>query len=124
MEMPLGEVLDRFTILRLKLERIKDRNIIPEYESFKKAIEDFKKKSVNVKQEWIDRLYEVNGKIWDLEFDIRRGKEGELGLEEVGRRAIAIRNLNNIRVNIKNKVAEETGIGFKDIKKDHASADD
>ena len=123
MEMSLGEVLDRFTILRLKLERIRDKNLIPEYEAFKKTIEEYKKNGVNLKQKWIDDLYEVNGKIWDLEFDIRRGKEGELGLEEVGRRAIAIRNLNNIRVNIKNKVAEETGIGFKDIKKDHASAD-
>ena len=113
MEMSLGEVLDRFTILRLKLERIRDKNLIPEYEAFKKTIDEYKKNGVNLKQKWIDDLYEVNGKIWDLEFDIRRGKEGELGLEEVGRRAIAIRNLNNIRVNIKNKIAEESGLDLK-----------
>ena len=124
MEIPIGEVLDRFAILRLKLERIKDKNLIPEYEAFKKAMNEYKKNGVEIKQKWIDDLYEYNGKIWDLEFDIRRGKEGELGLEEVGRRAIAIRNLNNVRVNIKNKIAEETGVGFKDIKKDHASATD
>ena len=124
MEMHLGEVLDRFTILKLKLERIRDNNILHEYEAFKKAIDEYKRKGINVKQDWIDKLYKINSKIWDLEFDIRRGKEGELGLEEVGRRAITIRNLNNIRVNIKNKIAEETGIGFKDIKMNHASTDD
>ena len=122
MEMPLGEVLDRFTILKLKMERIRESSIILEYETYKKAIEEYKMKGINIKQDWVDKLYEVNGKIWDLEFDIRKGKEGELGLEEVGRRAIAIRNLNSIRVNIKNKISEETGIGFKDIKKDHASS--
>ena len=120
--MPLGEVLDRFTILKLKMERIRESSIILEYETYKKAIEEYKMKGINIKQDWVDKLYEVNGKIWDLEFDIRKGKEGELGLEEVGRRAIAIRNLNSIRVNIKNKISEETGIGFKDIKKDHASS--
>ena len=124
MEMPLPEILDRFTIVKLKLERIKDNSIIPEYEAYKEAIESFKDKGFKIKQEWINELYEYNRKIWDLEFDIRRGKEGELGLEEVGRRAIAIRELNKLRVGIKNKIAEETGSGFKDIKMNHASTDD
>ena len=56
-----------------------------------------------------------------MESDIRKGKEGELGLEEVGRRAILIRNLNRERVALKNKIIEETGIGFKDVKVNHAS---
>ena len=48
----------------------------------------------------------MNGKIWDLESDIRKGKEGELGLEEVGRRAIAVRELNKIRVGYKNDIVD------------------
>ena len=52
------------------------------------------------------QLQEINGRIWDLESDIRKGKEGELGLEEVGRRAIAIRNINGERIALKQKIAE------------------
>jgi len=85
------------------------------------AIQEFKNNGIKIKDEWLNELYIVNAKIWDLESDIRKGKEGELGLEEVGRRAILIRNLNRERVALKNKIIEETGIGFKDVKMNHAS---
>lgn len=122
--MPLAEVIDRFTIVRLKMERIKSEDKKDEYEHYKKVLEDFKHlKGIEIKQDWIDKLYEANGKIWDLEHDIRKGKEGELGMEEVGRRAIQIRETNKIRISIKNEIVEATGSGFKDIKMNHASAD-
>jgi len=69
----------------------------------------------------LDLLKVVNGFIWDLESDIRKGKEGQLGLEEVGRRALMIRNLNSIRVWTKNLITRTTGRGHLEIKKDHAS---
>lgn len=119
--MPLSEVLDRLVIVKLKMERIKTEDKTKEYEYYKKAVEDYKKKGMVVKQEWIDQLYEANGKIWDLEYDIRKGKEGKLGLEEVGRRAIRIREINKMRIGIKNEIAEATGSGFKDVKMNHAS---
>jgi hypothetical protein len=58
--------------------------------------------------------------IWSLESDLRKGKEGKMTLREVGKRAIAIRNLNNKRVAEQNRLVEIFG-GFKNIKKDHAS---
>ena len=72
--------------------------------------------------DFVQELYIVNGMIWDLESDIRKGKEGELGLEEVGRRAITIRELNGKRVAIKNKVNTIHNSGFTEIKINHASA--
>ena len=119
--MPLAEVIDRFVIVRLKTERIKTEDKRDEYEHYEKVLEEYRKKGINIKQEWIDKLYEANGKIWDLESDIRKGKEGLLGLEEVGRRAIKIREANKIRISIKNEIVEATGSGFKDIKMNHAS---
>ena len=121
MEMPLPEVLDRFTIVRLKVERIGEPQILDEYNALKQAIEDEKKHGTLIKEDWLQRLYDLNAKIWDLEHDIRRGKEGELGLEEVGRRALAIRDLNKQRVGIKNEVAQVTRKGFQDVKMNHAS---
>jgi hypothetical protein len=121
MEMPLAEILDRMSIVKLKIERIGEPHLIKEYEEYEKAVQEFKDKGIIVKDEWLNELYKTNGIMWDLESDIRKGKENELGLEEVGRRAIAIRDLNKQRIAIKNRVVEETGLGFKDVKMNHAS---
>lgn len=120
-EMPLSELIDRYTIARLKMERIGQQETIDEFEFLDKAIEAYKKRGVVIKQEWINGLYEANARTWDLEADLRKGKELNLGLDEVGRRAIAIRESNKVRIGIKNEIVDETGIGFKDIKKDHGS---
>lgn len=122
----LSEVLDRLSILKLKASRIKDLNDKKEFILYSKKL-GFYVKHNGYKQKpeiinmFIKKLYEVNGKIWDLEADIRKGKEGELGLEEVGRRAIEIRNLNKERISIKNDIMKRTGNGIKDVKMNHAS---
>jgi hypothetical protein len=69
----------------------------------------------------VDKLYNINGEIWNLESDIRKGREKELGLEEVGRRAILIREWNKKRVAIKNQMVDLFEEGFKDIKVNHGS---
>ena len=91
-----------------------------EYGEYEKAMKDFSKK-FSIDKTWLEELYIINGKIWDLESDIRRGKEGLLGLEEVGRRAIAIRELNKNRIAVKNRITEATGLGFRDVRMNHAS---
>ncbi len=121
--MHLSEVIDRMTIVKLKIERIGEPHLKKEYNEYENALNEFEKKGIKIKDKWFSELYEINKKIWDLESDIRRGKEKELGLEEVGRRAIEIRNINQQRVSIKNQITEETGNGFKDIKMNHASAE-
>ncbi|MBS3150041.1 hypothetical protein J4455_05135 [Candidatus Woesearchaeota archaeon] len=120
-KVPLSDIIDRLSILKLKIERLGDESLKKEYDSYTFALNEYQKSGVEIKPNWFSDLYSVNKGIWDLEFDIRSGKEGKLGLEEVGRRAIAIRELNKQRVNIKNHIAETTGLGFKDIKVDHAS---
>jgi len=121
MEMPLPEILDRMSILKLKIERIEEPHLQKEMSAYEVALKEFENKGINIKQEWIDELYKINSDIWDLEADIRKGKEGELGLEEVGRRALLIRDINKKRIGVKNKIIEETGSGFKDVKMAHAS---
>ena len=121
MEMPLPEILDRLSILKLKIERIGEPHLKKELEEYEHALEEFRTR-VKIDDSWLDELYSINSQIWDLESDIRRGKEGELGLEEVGRRAIAIRELNKKRIAVKNKVIDCTGIGFRDVKMNHCSS--
>lgn len=121
MEMNITEVIDRLSIMLHKVEKI-GVACLPEFYAYAKEI------LVNSKPEdfgdlvkCLRELYRINGIIWALESDIRLGKEDKLGLEEVGRRALQIRNLNAERVEAKNKLAGKRGT-FKDIKSDHASS--
>jgi tetratricopeptide (TPR) repeat protein len=116
MKMPISEIADRYSIALLKKERANadnDQEINVLYQELVKYDQ-----ALN----FVEKLKEINGQIWDLESDIRKGKENELGLEEVGRRAIAIRGLNKIRVSYKNEMVSIYGEGFEDIKMNHASA--
>ncbi len=69
-----GELLDKLTILEIKLERIKDKekltNISYEYDSLKTIVQRDISQSPK-----LDTLYQelklINGKLWDIEDDIR-----------------------------------------------------
>lgn len=113
--MPISEVTDRFSILRLKSERT-NLDIKDEIAIYLTALDGY-----HDIDKYVNKLYEINGKIWDLEADLRKGKESKLGLEEIGRRAIAIRDLNNVRVGIKNEIVSEHSQGFTEKKINHAS---
>jgi hypothetical protein len=121
-QMPISEICDRLSICLLKNERA-EITLIQEHQSLLNEISLYEDelKSFPFMYDYVNKLKQVNGLIWDLESDIRRGKEGELGLEEVGRRAIQIREYNKQRVSIKNEIVEITGFGFKDIKINHSS---
>lgn len=116
MKMPISEIADRYSITLLKSERIEGVNLTDELNTYREELNKY-----DGIHDYINRLYQINGEIWDLESDIRKGKENILGLEEVGRRAIMIRGKNKIRVGIKNEMVEKYEEGFKDIKMNHAS---
>ena len=129
MEYPLDELIDKRSIIQLKLERIHDSEadkdaLRKEFYDYSKAIKDYIKMGVctaGQTEEWHNELYEANARTWDLETNIRRGQIGDMGLEEIGRTAIKIRENNGIRVGIKSRIVEETGRGYKDVKMNHAS---
>ena len=116
MKMPISEIADRYSIAILKNERAAAENEV-EIETLSNELKQYE--GID---EFVTKLIEINGRIWDLESDIRKGKEDELGLEEVGRRAIQIRGFNKIRVGYKNEMVSLYGEGFEDIKMNHASA--
>jgi len=115
MKMPISEIADRYSIALLKKERADAQN--------QKEINDLSAELLNYPDIsiYIEKLVEINGKIWDLESDIRKGKEEELGLEEVGRRAIMIRGFNKIRVGYKNEMVNIYGERYEEIKKKQES---
>jgi hypothetical protein len=115
MKFSIGDIIDRLTICKLKSERLSIDNSqeIFELSNEMNSYDD----TIN----FYNDLYEINSKIWDLESDIRKGNEDILGLEEVGRRALKIRELNNLRVNLKNQINSKFEEGFIEVKMNHGS---
>ena len=115
-KMSISEISDRLSICRLKQERTSE-DLREEIKLYENEVGKY----VGV-DKYIHQLYDINGEIWDLEASLRQGKDNELGLEEIGRRAIKIRNWNRKRIAVKNQIVELTGEGFKDIKINHVSS--
>src|SRR3989344_7041783 len=118
--LPLHEAIDRITILVLKRERLpndKDRALVEkEYAFYQRVLDSYRNNGIDVRKEWITEMKEINGRIWDIESAIRQGREGEFGLEEMGRRTLDLRELSKLRVACKKKIAEEVGLDFHEGK--------
>lgn len=109
MKMPISEIIDRYTITKLKSERTNE-DVVEELNSYKKELDLYKVSLDN----YIDLMYNINGKIWDTEGDIRKGID--LPLEEIGRLALKVRDLNCERNSIKADIVDQFSEGFKEIK--------
>jgi|TARA_B100002003_G_C13806847_1_gene397937 hypothetical protein len=121
MKMPLSEILDRYTITKLKSERTNE-DVSDELRTYKKEVDnpDYVERSNQIIS-FIDRLYEINGELWDTEGDIRKGVE--MPLEEIGRLALKVRDLNCIRNEIKAEIVDTFAEGFKEIKINYKKID-
>ena len=109
MKMPISEIIDRYTITKLKSERTSE-NVNDELLTYKQEIDLY---NVDL-EKYIQLMYEINSKIWDTESDIRKGTK--LPLEEVGRLALKVRDLNCERNAIKAIIVDQFSEGFKEIK--------
>jgi|SRR6185436_6941212 len=115
----VGDLLDRLSILTRKIY-FGDEDSISEHRFLEKGLEAY---GINGKLVTnCMRIMQINVEIWNLENVIRNGGEKKLGLEEVGRRAVRIRDLNKKRIQYKNKL---NGLflkgGFKENKVQHRS---
>ena len=114
----LGEVMDKLTILSMKIY-FGDEASISEHRYLEKSLPCFGlhgKLIVNV-----IRLTLMNRMIWELENDLRKGLfDGDGQLTEYGRRAIKIREFNKKRIEYKNLI-NEIAKQFKEVKLQHRS---
>jgi len=119
--MPLSEILDRYTITKLKSERT-DEDVSDELRTYKREIDnpDYVERSNQIAS-FIDRLYGINGQLWDTEKDIRNGVD--MPLKEVGRLALKVRDLNCERNEIKAEIVDAFAEGFKEIKINYKKID-
>lgn len=113
---PIIELVDRYAIAKLKQTKTKLNS--NELEFYQDQID---KINFLLIQQDFDELYSIHSQIWSLEAELKSGNEHCLPLEEIGRRAIAIRNLNNKRIQLKNKMAQTLDCPIREIKKEHLS---
>lgn len=117
MEYNAADLYDKLTI-----ELLKKKHGITTNDNFIKQAALHLQNYKALDAELLILLYEKNKDIWGLEAAIRQAKDEELGLEEIGRRAIAIREHNAIRISIKNMISEKFDKEpFVEHKLDHIS---
>lgn len=113
---PVIELVDRLAIAEIKFERTSAN--AEELAWYKQQMEHLDLESVKSS---LTQLKFIHNSIWDLESDLKSGLEHKHSLEEIGRRAIEIRNLNNQRIKLKNAMAEQLNCTVREIKVDHLS---
>ena len=116
-----GDIIDRLCIAQLKMEKIGSPESKKEFSAFFEGL--FTLMLVHQEINWweiIIQMLKYHKDIWDLEASVRQGKLDN-NVQEVGIRAIKIREINHLRVRLKNYINKLVGEGFQDQKKYHAS---
>jgi len=123
MEISLGELADRLVIDLRKRRVMGSTQLDKEIDQLQNFILPHLSDTKIQKRLLQDmlNLADINYAIWELEYDIRMGKFKEEDLAIIGARAIKIRDLNSIRVGIKNSINKYSGTGFSDLKINHCS---
>lgn len=102
-EISAGELIDKISILEIKSEKIKDENKL-EHINIEKDILSKEAQKLHLHQNWLDKIKEVNLKLWKIEDDIRekeRKKEFDQAFIELAR---AVYFTNDERFNVKNQI--------------------
>lgn len=108
-EVSNGEIVDKLTIIEIKLEHIKDEkklvNLKAEYEVLDEAVS----KIIVKDHELYKELLKINQQLWDIEDRIReleKAKDFDAEFIEVAR---AVYFTNDKRSDVKRKINELTG---------------
>ena len=116
-----GDIIDRLAICQLKAIRINNPTCKREFREYLDELFVLFMQYPEI--DWwgfIQEAVKVNDDIWKLESAVRQGKlDGDS--QEVGKRAIEIRNFNKKRIDIKNRINTLTGEGYIEGKTDHLS---
>ena len=114
----LGDLVDKLSILTRKIY-FGDEDSISEHRYLEQGLSSYGIEGKLVTN--VMRIMQINAEIWKLEHEIRNGGESKFTTEEIGIRAIKIRDLNRKRIDYKNKLTELHKTGFSEKKVNHRS---
>jgi len=111
-EVSNGEIVDKLTIIEIKLERIKDEaklvNLRKEYEVLNEAV----KQIIDKEDALYKQLYDINCQLWDIEDrcrDYEREKNFGDGFIQTTR---SVYMTNDKRSDVKKEINIKTGSGL------------
>ena len=118
-EVSVGELLDKISILEIKQEKIKDPKklkFINEEHSILKDQLNNNVKSDQKLNELFDSLKQINAKLWVIEDDKRQCEKEKDFTESFIKLSRDVHFLNDDRAKIKLKINNHTGSKIKEIK--------
>lgn len=117
MKFPVIEIVDRYAIAVVKHEKTQGAN----QEELEFYLDQINKININPSDPKLLELIEHHRYVWSLEDDFKKAKIDDLPLEEIGRRALYIRDIGYRRVDLKNDFAKILGDPVREIKQDHVT---
>ena len=118
-EVSVGELLDKISILEIKKEKIKDSQklnfINDEYNVLKEQLTN-NIKSDETLEKLFQSLKEINAKLWVIEDDKRMCEKNSDFGEKFVKLSRDVHFLNDDRANIKLEINNHTGSKIKEIK--------
>ena len=118
-EISAGELLDKISILEIKLDYIKDKEKLVEINKELKSLEETKKSNIEINenlQKLINQLKEINFKLWNIEEEKRIcEKNGDFGKNFIQLSRNVYIN-NDKRAKIKSDINKLLGSNIKEVK--------
>ena len=118
-EISAGELLDKISILEIKLNNIKDKEKLVDINKEYKSLKDTRKSNIEMTenlQKLINQLIEINLKLWNIEEEKRICEKNE----DFGNNFIKLsRNVyknNDKRAKIKSDINKLLGSNIKEVK--------
>ena len=118
-EVSIGELLDKISILEIKQEKIKDPEKLKFINNEHSILEDQFKKSVKSDDKlnnFYQSLKEINAKLWVIEDDKRQCEKDKDFGEKFIKLSRDVHFLNDDRAKIKLEINNHTGSLIKEIK--------
>ena len=118
-EISAGELLDKISILEIKLDKIKNKNSREEINKEYKSLEETKKSNIEINenlQKLINQLKEINLKLWNIEEGKRKcEKNADFGKNFIQLSRDVYIN-NDKRAKIKSDINKLLGSHIKEVK--------
>ncbi len=118
-EVSIGELLDKISILEIKQEKIKDSEKLKFINNEHSILKDQLKKNVK-SDDKLNNLYkslkEINSKLWVIEDDKRQCEKDKDFGEKFIKLSRDVHFLNDDRAKIKLEINNHTGSAIKEIK--------
>jgi len=118
-EVSIGELLDKISILEIKQEKIKDPEKLKFINNEHSILKDQLEKNIN-SDDKLNNLYkslkEINAKLWVIEDDKRQCEKDKDFGEKFIKLSRDVHFLNDDRAKIKLEINNHTGSAIKEIK--------